>query len=106
MCPENLNELNDLIDILIKKYGIDRFPEFQKLIVSTCINNVFLPNTQKTYLEIETELSSQNYIWTENIHFIEALNNSKSNNVSVIRNLATNYYKSVVYIIQDAIRKR
>lgn len=102
-----LNELNELVDILIKKYGIDRFPEFQKLIVSTCINNVFLPNTQKTYGEIENELLSQeNYIWTENIHFIEALNNSKSNNVTVIRNLATNYYKSVVYIIQDIIPKK
>ena len=101
------NELIDLINVLIKKYGIDRFPEFQKSIISTCLNNVFLPNMHKTYNEIDNELLSQeNYIWTENINFIEALNNSKSNGPSVIRNLANNYYKSVIYIIQDIIPKK
>ena len=107
-CAKNiLQELNELVDILIKDNGIDRFPEFQKIITSTCINKIFIPNLNITYQEIKNELSSQeNYIWTENINFLQALNKSNCNNIDIIRNLSTNYYKSSVYIIQDVIPKK
>ena len=107
-CAKNiLQELNELVDILIKDNGIDRFPEFQKIITSTCINKIFIPNLNITYQEIKNELSSQeNYIWTENINFLQALNKSNCNNIDIIRNLSSNYYKSTVYIIQDVIPKK
>ena len=62
---------------------------------------------RKTYDQIDYELLSQeNYIWTENINFINALENSNSNNVEIMRKLADNYYKSTIYILQDVIPKK
>ena len=102
-----MNELQELIDNLLEELYINRFPEFNKLLSKTCINEVFLPYLSKTYKQIETELHSQeNYIWTEDIQFNEALSESNSNNVEIMRNLANNYFRSTIYILQDTIPKK
>ena len=102
-----MNELQELIDNLLEELSINRFPEFNKLLSKTCINEVFLPYLSETYKHIETELHSQeNYIWTEDIQFNEALSESNSNSVEIMRNLANNYFRSTIYILQDTIPKK
>lgn len=102
-----MNELQELIDNLLEELSISRFPEFNKLLSKTCINQVFLPYLGETYKQIETELLSQeNYIWTEDIQFNEALGESNSNSVEIMRNLANNYFRSTIYILQDTIPKK
>ena len=102
-----MNELQELIDNLLEELSINRFPEFNKLLSKTCINQVFLPYLGETYKQIETELLSQeNYIWTEDIQFNEALGESNSNSVEIMRNLANNYFRSTIYILQDTIPKK
>lgn len=102
-----MNELNELIEKIIQDFSIDRFPEFNKLILKTSLNEIFIPNLNNTYKEINNEICSQeNYIWTEDIQFNNALSNSNSNNVDIMRNLASNYFRSTVYILQDTIPKK
>ena len=102
-----MNELQELIDNLLEELSISRFPEFNKLLSKTCINQVFLPYLGETYKQIETELLSQeNYIWTEDIQFNDALGESNSNSVEIMRNLANNYFRSTIYILQDTIPKK
>ena len=106
-CQSIFSELNELIEILIKDLNIDRFPNFKKLIQTTFLEEVLLFNQKETYKQINFELLSQeNYIWTEDINFIESLNNSKSNNVKTIRNLALKYFESILYVVQDTIPKK
>ena len=75
--------------------------------IKTSLNEVFIPNLNHTYEQLNMEICSQeNYIWTEDIQFNEALTNSNSNNVEVMRNLANNYFRSAIYILQDTIPKK
>ena len=63
---------------MLEELSINRFPEFNKLLSKTCLNEVFLPYLNDTYKQIETELISQEtYIWTEDIQFNDALTKSK-----------------------------
>ena len=102
-----MNELNDLIEYLLEDLSINRFPEFKKLVIKTSLNDVFILNLNDTYEQLNMELCSQeNYIWTEDIQFNEALTNSNSNNVEVMRNLANNYFRSAIYILQDTVPKK
>lgn len=102
-----MNELQTLIESLLEELSINRFPEFNKLLSKTCINEVFLPYLNETYKQIETELISQEtYIWTEDIQFNDALTKSNSNSVEIMRNLANNYFRSTIYILQDTIPKK
>ena len=102
-----MNELNVLIENILGEQSIDRFPELNKLITKTCLNEVFIPHLNKTYRAVEDELVSQeNYIWTDDLKFNEALVDSTSSNVDVMRILAENYFKATVYILQDTIPKK
>ena len=102
-----MNELLELVEDLLEELSINRFPEFNKLLSKTCLNDVFLPYLNETYKQIETELSSQEtYIWTEDIQFNDALSKSNSNSVEIMRNLANNYFRSTIYILQDTIPKK
>ena len=107
-CSQNImNELNVLVEHLLEEQSINRFPELNKLITKTCLNEVFIPHLNKTYRAIEDELCSQeNYIWTDDLKFNEALVDSNSSNVDVMRILAENYYKATTYILQDTIPKK
>ncbi len=107
-CSQNImNELNVLVEHLLEEQSINRFPELNKLITKTCLNDVFIPHLNKTYRAIEDELCSQeNYIWTDDLKFNEALVDSNSSNVDVMRILAENYYKATTYILQDTIPKK
>ena len=107
-CSQNImNELNVLIEHILEDQSINRFPELNKLITKTCLNDVFIPHLNKTYRSVEDELSSQeNYIWTDDLKFNEALVDSTSSNVEVMRILAENYFKATVYILQDTIPKK
>lgn len=107
-CSQNImNELNILVEHLLEEQSINRFPELNKLITKTCLNDVFIPHLNKTYKVIEDELCSQeNYIWTDDIKFNEALVDSNSSNVDVMRILAENYFKATIYILQDTIPKK
>ena len=104
---EVLNQLSELVELLIKDLCIHRFPNFAKIITTTAINEVYLPSITKLYKEIENEVSCQeNYIWTEDISFTEVLENTNKSNVEIMRKLANNYYKAIIYIIQDVIPKK
>ena len=104
---EVLNQLSELVEILIKDLCIDRFPNFAKIITTTAINEVYMPSITKLYKEIENEvLLQENYIWTEDISFIEVLENTNKSSVEIMRKLANNYYKAIVYIMQDVIPKK
>ena len=107
-CSQNImNELNVLVEHLLEEQSINRFPVLNKLITKTCLNDVFIPHLNKTYRAIEDELCSQeNYIWTDDLKFNEALVDSNSSNVDVMRILAENYYKATTYILQDTIPKK
>ncbi len=107
-CSQNImNELNVLVEHLLEEQAINRFPELNKLITKTCLNDVFIPHLNKTYRAIEDELCSQeNYIWTDDLKFNEALVDSNSSNVDVMRILAENYFKATIYILQDTIPKK
>ena len=107
-CSQNImNELNVLIENILGEQSIDRFPELNKIITKTCLNEVFIPHLNKTYRAVEDELVSQeNYIWTDDLKFNEALIDSTSSNVDVMRILAENYFKATVYILQDTIPKK
>ena len=107
-CSQNImNELNVLVEHLLEEQSINRFPELNKLITKTCLNEVFIPHLNKTYKVIEDELCSQeNYIWTDDLKFNEALVDSNSSNVDVMRILAENYFKATIYILQDTIPKK
>ena len=107
-CSQNImNELNVLIEHILEDQSINRFPELNKLITKTCLNDVFIPHLNKTYRLVEDELCSQeNYIWTDDLKFNEALVDSTSSNVEVMRILAENYFKATVYILQDTIPKK
>ena len=77
------------------------------LLLFVCLRLVFINNLNTAYKTIQSELYSQeNYIWSEDIQFNEALSKSNTNNVDVMRNLANNYFRSVVYILQDTIPKK
>ena len=100
-------ELTELLDVLIKDLGISRFPKFSKLISVTVLNNVFLEGISKLYTVIEEEIACQeNYIWTNETNFLNILDNNNTCNTDVMRVLATNYYKSIIYILQDTIPKK
>ena len=107
-CSENIMaELTELLEILIKDLGITRFPQFSKLIHTVIINKVFLQGINKLYKVIEEEISCQeNYIWTNEVTFLNILDNNNTCNVDVMRLLANNYYKSIIYILQDTIPKK
>jgi len=107
-CSQNImNELNALIEHILVDQSIDRFPELNKIITKTCLNDVFIPHLNKTYRTVEDELLSQeNYIWTDDLKFNQALIDSTSSNVEVMRILAENYFKATVYILQDTIPKK
>jgi GTP-binding protein EngB required for normal cell division len=105
-CQSIMNELNNLVDIIVKEQGIDRFPNFSKLIIAT-LNETFLSNLKQINKDIHYELECQeNYIWTEDAKFIETLKKNNECNVKSVRNLAEGYYNSIVYILQDTIPKR
>ena len=56
-CSQNImNELNVLVEHLLEEQSINRFPELNKLITKTCLNEVFIPHLNKTYKVIEDEL--------------------------------------------------
>ena len=100
-------ELTELLDVLIKDLGISRFPKFSKLISVTVLNNVFLKGISKLYTVIGEEIECQeNYIWTNETNFLNILDNNNTCNIDVMRVFATNYYKSIIYILQDTIPKK
>jgi hypothetical protein len=102
-----MNELTELLELIVKDLGVDRFPSFNKLIITTCINDVFMPALQDTYNHIDDELNSQeNYIWTDNSQFQEILHNSKQSTAQIMRQLCKTYFGSIIYILQDTIPKK
>jgi hypothetical protein len=66
-----------------------------------------MPSLNNLHRVIEEEIKCQeNYVWTDDIKFIEALNSSKDNNVEVMKLLAANYYEAIIYVLQDVIPKK
>ena len=102
-----MGELSELLDILVKDDGLERFPNFYKLLTQTFMTNVLMPSLNNLHRVIEEEIKCQeNYVWTDDIKFLEALNNSKDNNVEVMKMLASNYYEAIIYVLQDIIPKK
>ena len=103
-----LNHLIELIETLLEDLSITRFPAFSKLITNTTLNKVFMPSISKVYKVIEEELECQkNYIWTEDIEFKHSLHAiSDTSNIDIMRQLSSNYYKSITYILEDIIPKK
>ena len=80
-----MKELSDLIEMLLKENSLDRFPVLHRLVVTTSINDVFIPGLQNTYQIIQNELNGQeNYIWTEDTEFNKELVNSSTNSTDIM----------------------
>tara|TARA_B100000925_G_C22009054_1_gene475235 strand:- start:2417 stop:4357 length:1941 start_codon:yes stop_codon:yes gene_type:complete len=106
-CQNIMKELSDLVETLLKENALDRFPSLHRLVITTSINDVFIPALQNTYSIIQNELNSQeNYIWTEDKEFNKELSNSSTNSIDIMRKLADKYYSSTIYILQDTIPKK
>ena len=107
-CSQNImGELNELMETLIKDLGIERFPKFSKLISSVILNEVLLVGISKLYRYIREEIECQeNYIWTDETAFLNILEKHNTCNVDIMRLLSSNYYKSIIYILQDTIPKK
>ena len=100
-------ELTELIEILLKDLGIDRFPKFSKLISNVLLNKVLLKGIENLYIHIRGEIECQeNYIWTDETAFLHILEKNNTCNIDVMRLLASNYYKSIIYVLQDTIPKK
>jgi len=100
-------ELTELLEIIVKDLGIDRFPEFTKLISQVIVNQVLLVGINNLYKQIKLEIECQeNYIWTDETNFLNILKESSTSNIDVMRSLANNYFKSIIYILQDIIPKK
>ena len=48
----------------------------------------------------------ENYVWTDDIKFMTALNDSKDNNVEVMKKLASHYLEAIIIVLQDIIPKK
>jgi len=102
-----LAELTELLEVLIKDIGVDRFPNFSKLISTVLLNEVLLNGIDKLYKNIRAEIECQeNYIWTDEASFLNILDKNNTCNIDIMRLLANNYYKSIIYILQDTIPKK
>ena len=102
-----MTELSELLEILVKEDGVERFPNFYKLISQTFMNEILMPSLNNLHKVIDEEIKCQeNYVWTEDIRFMEALNRSTENNVEIMKTLASHYFESIVYVIQDIIPKK
>ena len=102
-----LAELTELLELLIKDIGVDRFPNFSKLISTVLLNDVLLTGIDKLYKNIRAEIECQeNYIWTDEASFLNILDKNNTCNIDIMRLLANNYYKSIIYILQDTIPKK
>lgn len=107
-CSQDImDELTELIEILLKDLGIDRFPKFSKLISGVLLNKVLLRGIENLYTHIDEEIECQeNYIWTNETTFLHILEKNNTCNIDVMRLLASNYYKSIIYVLQDTIPKK
>ena len=102
-----MTELSELLEILIKNDGVERFPNFYKLISQTFMNEILMPSLNNLHKVIDEEIKCQeNYVWTEDIRFMEALNSSQDNSVEIMKMLASHYYESILYVLQDIIPKK
>ena len=74
-CSQDImGELTELIEVLIKDLGIERFPKFSKLISSVTLNKVLLVGISNLYKHIREEIECQeNYIWTDETAFLHIL---------------------------------
>mgnify|MGYP006128427481 CR=1 FL=1 len=107
-CAQNIMaELTELLEILITDLGVDRFPKFSKVISSVILNQVLLVGINNLYTQMHAEVDCQeNYIWTDETNFLTTLESSSTCNVSVMRSLASNYFNSIIYILQDVLPKK
>ena len=107
---ETMSELIVLTNILIDDIGIIRFPNFSKIIKNEVLNHILIENLNICLNKIQEHISMQvNYLWTDNIDFIDILkniNNSENDvQISVMRQLLSSYYNTVVSTLQDIIPK-
>ena len=109
VCADNvMNELVVLTNILLDDIGIIRFPLFSKIIKTELLNNLLIDNLNCTLKKIlELIEMQQNYLWTDDINFIELLSNNSDNNLQVklMRKLLNFYYTHVIHCLQDSIPK-
>lgn len=109
ICANNImNELIELTNILIDEFGIIRFPLFAKIIKTEIFNNILMNNLNNTLKKImEIVEMQENYLWTDNINFIELLQNNSEKNlqISLMRKLLETYYNYVIIEFQDIIPK-
>jgi len=98
-----LDELNDLFQKLVQDKMASQYPNFSKLLQTTAMNDVFLPNYQKTNAILEDEIRSQEgYVWTDDPLFYKLLKEQAQD----IRSLAQAYYRYIIGIISDTVPKR
>lgn len=113
-CAEDvMGEIIVLTNILIDECGIIRFPNFAKIIKNELLNNILIDNLSITLKKMNELIDMQeNYIWTEDIHFLETLNKHDQQakgdldmQLSIMRQLLKNYYNTVIISMSDIIPK-
>lgn len=98
-----LDELTDLFQRIVKDKMSHQYPNFAKLLQTTAMNDVFIPNYQKTLAILEDEIRSQEgYVWTDDQLFYKLLKEQSQN----VRSLAQAYYRQITTIISDTVPKR
>lgn len=98
-----LDELSDLFSRLVQDKMGAQYPNFSKLLHTTAMNDVFIPNYQKTIAVLEDEVQCQEgYVWTDDPQFFRLLKEQSQD----IRSLAQAYYRHIVAIVSDTVPKR
>ena len=111
-CLESIHlEINEMINNLLENESIARFTELTKIIkeeINKLLNNNIIPTNNQIKDKI---LIEENYIWTDNVDFLNKLtdiiknNNSNTLNPSLIRTLLIAYFKTIISSISDQIPK-
>lgn len=98
-----LDELTDLFQKIVRDKMAHQYPNFAKLLQTAAMNDVFIPNYQKTLGVLEDEIKSQEgYVWTDDPQFYKLLKEQSQN----VRTLAQAYYRQVLAVISDTVPKR
>lgn len=104
-----LKELTD--KILVHKH-INKFPTLTKKIKEIINTNILTVQKQNTQAQLSNIVDIESsYIWTDDQHFMQSLGklyektDSCNNNLSIVRGILSEYYKTVKFNVKNSVPK-